>query len=170
MEIECLSLYKRPKDNFWTISENSEKYEMALKLKEKGNEILKSQGDSLKARNLYSSASKILSLNTKEEIRNLYCTSLLNSALCNLKISDSQAAKENCEEVLKYDSSSIKALYRLGKAELQLGEFENAKESFEKGLKLDSKNTEISKELQNLKDLKKKETEKEKNFYGKMFS
>lgn len=95
---------------------------------------------------------------------------LCNTAACQNKLSAHDAAIKSCEEALKLQPNNTKALYRCGKAHEGKGDKATAVKFLKLSLKHDDSNSKmVHAELSKLTKELKKESEKEKQIYQKMF-
>jgi len=94
---------------------------------------------------------------------------LNNCAMAKLKLGDEDSAKFDCNKVLEYDATNVKALFRRSQAELAMGEYSKCAESTARILELDPQNKEAEQLRRKAKDDEKKSKQKEKAMYSKMF-
>jgi len=93
----------------------------------------------------------------------------LNASLCLHKLKDYSGAVERGEAVLALDEKNVKALFRIGSAQLENGNFDAAKGAFKDALELDSGNKDVVKALGSLKKKIKAQKAKEKATFGGIF-
>ena len=93
----------------------------------------------------------------------------LNTAICQLKLSDLPAAIKACDSALELDASSVKGLLRRGQARRRMNELDEAKADLMAAAKLDPKSREVRAELEELKTKQSEQKAKDKNLYGGMF-
>merc|ERR1712232_210109 len=94
---------------------------------------------------------------------------LTNCAMAHLKLDDARSAIEHCNKALDFDASRVKALFRRGQARLSLREYADATADLQQVLEIDKDNKEATTLLQKCGAEEKKEKQKEKAMYGKMF-
>lgn len=146
-----------------------EKLEQATKLKEKGNEMFK-EGEYGAAGKEYLEAMQILWTTADElgkrlrggELKSeeavmlsriqvdldiLRVSLLLNQALIGLKLGDFPAVVTHCSQILSFQPTNVKALFRRGVARARLNKIDEAKEDLERAVTLDPTNVEARKEL-----------------------
>ena len=105
-------------------------------------------------------------------IRELKINHFCNLAMCHLKLGNLQKARLNCTKALAIDEKNVKALFRRGRCNAQLGALDEAKEDFEGVLRLDGSNKEAARELRALKaafaDHKRREAKKFAGMFEKL--
>ncbi|XP_071951832.1 peptidyl-prolyl cis-trans isomerase D-like [Antedon mediterranea] len=109
---------------------------------------------------------------TKEDREKLHLAYLplhLNIAACHLALKEYREAKEECEKALTIDADNAKGLFRRGRANQGLKEYDVAMKDFNAALKLQPSDKGIKSEIQRTKALQKAELDKEKQTYAKMF-
>uniref|UniRef100_A0A8C4XBR6 peptidylprolyl isomerase n=1 Tax=Erpetoichthys calabaricus TaxID=27687 RepID=A0A8C4XBR6_ERPCA len=151
-----------------------EKLELAVAAKQKGTQYFKA-GKYIQAVIQYQKIVPCLEIeeNHSEEhqasVKALVLSSLLNLAMCHLRLQEYSHAVEKCNKVIEVDNSNEKALYRRGKAWLQMNEFYLAKSDFERVLEINTENkaaqAQISICLQKIRE----HHEREKQTYANMF-
>ena len=77
---------------------------------------------------------------------------------------------EQCDKVLRKDSSNVKALYRKGVALGKTKEFDDAIQVLKKAVALDATNVASKRALRDVVQQKKTQQKQLKNTYGGMFS
>lgn len=87
-----------------------------------------------------------------------------------LKLQSYKEALEALDEVLKYQSKHLKALFIKGKILMHIGELAESIKYFTNALEIDDKNVDIKKELSRAQAKYKLEYAKEKEMYQKMIS
>jgi tetratricopeptide (TPR) repeat protein len=155
------------KDHFWDVTGGfEERYKEALKRKEEGN-VFYSQKNFRCANKKYKKALKFLEYDSdfkedeKQKAQQIKLVCYNNLAASKLKCQKWQKALEYATEAVKIDPNNVKALFRQGKALMELGEWEEAKKKFQSVLRIDPKNVTVITELHNLKD--KERQHKQKN-------
>jgi len=163
--------FEKAKDT-WSLSEE-EKVEYALSRKEVGGNLFK-QGRIEMALERYKKVIDLFSYvdnfkdETKEKATDLKKVCQLNKAACHLKLKQNQDAKKACEEVLKVDTSNVKALYRRAQAQLGLNEFSDCMSDIKRILEIDPQNKEARVLAKDAKAGQKKEDESAKGLFQKM--
>lgn len=94
---------------------------------------------------------------------------LNNCAMARLKQGEADSAKFDCTKVLSYDDKNVKALFRRAQAELALGNFAACVEDASRVIELDPSNAEAEKLKRKAVEDEKKQKQKEKAMYSKMF-
>eukprot|EP01096_Ripella_sp_DP13-Kostka_P000263 TRINITY_DN10334_c1_g1_i2.p1 TRINITY_DN10334_c1_g1~~TRINITY_DN10334_c1_g1_i2.p1 ORF type:complete len:370 (-),score=196.26 TRINITY_DN10334_c1_g1_i2:60-1127(-) len=103
-------------------------------------------------------------------IKTFKIANLLNAAACQLKLNLSQDAILNCTKVIAIDHNSVKAYFRRAQAKAALLDFEDALSDLNHVLTIEPGNAAALQEIKKVKLAIKKEEEKEKLVYKKMFS
>ena len=85
------------------------------------------------------------------QIKELKLTHFNNLAMCHLKKDNWQKAHTNCTKALELDPKNVKALFRRGKCNAQLGHLDEAKEDLDQVIQLQPDNKEAVRELRGLK-------------------
>jgi len=93
----------------------------------------------------------------------------LNASLCLHKLQDYSGAVERGEAVLGLDEKNVKALFRIGSAQLSTGNFEAAKGALMDALKLEPGNKDVVRTLGTLKKKIKDQKAKDKATFGGIF-
>jgi len=104
-----------------------------------------------------------------QDLTDLQKTVNLNMAAVHIKLQKYERAIEECTQVLTLDKNHAKALFRRGQAHLALNDYYKAKEDLEAADKLTPNNKPIKKELEKIIAWEKKEDERAKGMYQKMF-
>ena len=98
----------------------------------------------------------------------------LNLAQCWLKITDAanhlEQAIRCCDEVLLLDADNVKAIYRKSVALEAKGEYEQAKTALKRAVELAPDDSAVPKLMARVDAQLKRQAEKEKKMYSKMFS
>lgn len=108
-----------------------EKIEAANALKEKGTEFLKANKLALAA-NKYSAIANLLEHTNpvagemKDKVDAVLIAGWLNSALVNMKLSETAECIKNCDKVLEKNPTHVKALYRKAQALQQRKDLDEA--------------------------------------------
>ncbi|KAG0727109.1 Peptidyl-prolyl cis-trans isomerase FKBP4 [Chionoecetes opilio] len=110
-----------------------------------------------------------LSDEKKAESRCVLLAGQLNLAMTYIKLHDNPRARDHATKALEMDHDNVKAYFRRGQANLNMGEAEHAEKDFQVCLDLDQNNKAARHQLQ-MCGLKIKEDKmKEKQLYGGMF-
>jgi len=104
-----------------------------------------------------------------EEDKQLAVALLNNSAMANLKLGESDAAKFDCVKALEYDHKNVKAMFRKGQAELALGNFKECVEVCGRMLEEDPQNKDAEQLKLKAAHAVQKQKKNEKAMYSKMF-
>eukprot|EP00930_Biecheleria_cincta_P101272 TRINITY_DN92900_c0_g1_i1.p1 TRINITY_DN92900_c0_g1~~TRINITY_DN92900_c0_g1_i1.p1 ORF type:complete len:562 (+),score=168.81 TRINITY_DN92900_c0_g1_i1:242-1687(+) len=96
-------------------------YNAAMMLKNEGNAHIKNEKYS-DALTVYNKALDNIKVHSGDDVEQLRLSLLLNSAMCYLKQKDYRQTVDTCEQALKINSKSVKALFRRGLARLELGQ------------------------------------------------
>jgi len=94
----------------------------------------------------------------------------LNLAVSYLNIFEYKEALRFSNKAVELDANNTKGLFRRGKSYFHLNELEKAMEDFTKAISLDSSDLQVRQELTKVKEQLKNTKEKEKTFYGTMFT
>jgi len=170
-EVELLEFDKEK--GSWEMNAQ-EKFEVAQKKKEEGNQLF-SKNKYRRAIKKYEKATQLfeyeegLKDTEKETAKKLKLTCHLNTAACHLKMTNYKEALDACNKALKIEGSNMKALYRRGIANMEMLEFEYAKNDFERALDVEPNNPEVKKEMLKLKRKIQEQDKKDKKFYGSIF-
>ena len=105
----------------------------------------------------------------KQEVKKLKINCHLNIAACYLKIDKENEAVQECSAALKIEPNNIKALFRRGRARMEMRDWDNAEIDFNKALELDNENQEIKNELIRLDVKRKEQDKKDRSIFGGMF-
>nr|XP_053637343.1 AH receptor-interacting protein-like [Cherax quadricarinatus] len=163
---------------FWAMTE-SERLESIPVLKEQGNVFYK-EGNHEVAGKAYSEAlGRLEQLMLREKpgdeewlkLNEMKMPLLLNYSQCQLLQGEYYSVIEHCTTVLEKDPDNVKALYRRGRAYVEVFSPAEAQKDLEKAAKLDASVTPGCRKL--LSRLAKMESEKtlhDKNVYSKLFS
>ncbi|XP_046858787.1 peptidyl-prolyl cis-trans isomerase FKBP4-like [Xenia sp. Carnegie-2017] len=104
-----------------------------------------------------------------KEVSSLILAGHLNVALCYLKLAKYKECIESCDKALCRDKNNIKAIYRKGKAKLDMNYPDEASEMFEKVLRLEPNNKDAKIQLNIAKKMIAENRVKEKTIYANMF-
>lgn len=144
-------------------------------LKDSGNESFKN-GDYSDARKKYESGlEKLEKINQRDdgfetnETSELFQSLQLNLAMIYLKTQEWSKAIQATGQVLKKNSTNVKALYRRGLARLGFGMYEESKDDFKTVLKLDPNNIDAHRQMKVLRQKIQEDNEKNKSGFSKMF-
>ena len=155
---------------------------LVVKNKEEGTELFKGAVDNTQYRSACARYNKALthavkfhdiSPQQKEEVDGIKLSLHLNIAMCWLKITDAannlEQAIRACDEALGLDEKSVKALYRRATAREQKGMYDEAKADLKKVLELDPEDKSAPKLMTRVEAQIKRQKDKEKKVYGRMF-
>jgi len=92
-----------------------------------------------------------------------------NMAAAYLKEGNYTKAVNYCNKVLSLELNNVKALFRRGKAYLELNNLEKAQEDLKNAERVDPDDKSIQKELQALKKRQQEQDKKQQKFYSAMF-
>ena len=151
----------------WDLDEKERKI-IACGLKNDGNEQFKKKlfSDAVVS---YAEAIKHIENDNGSEIDELKFSLYLNSVLMNLKLKEFFPAVEAANKALEINPKSSKGLYRRGLSLCGLGEYEKALKDLHEAFTLEPENKEIENEITRVKEEMKKQKEKDKKVYAKMF-
>jgi len=90
---------------------------------------------------------------TDDQLRDLKSNLYANAAMAHLQLKNWGHVRDDSKKALEFNSSNIKAIYRLAKAYQMLQNWEDAGDAIEAGLKMDNQNTDL-KNLQRVLDAK----------------
>nr|XP_045623565.1 peptidyl-prolyl cis-trans isomerase FKBP4-like [Procambarus clarkii]XP_045623566.1 peptidyl-prolyl cis-trans isomerase FKBP4-like [Procambarus clarkii]XP_045623567.1 peptidyl-prolyl cis-trans isomerase FKBP4-like [Procambarus clarkii]XP_045623568.1 peptidyl-prolyl cis-trans isomerase FKBP4-like [Procambarus clarkii]XP_045623569.1 peptidyl-prolyl cis-trans isomerase FKBP4-like [Procambarus clarkii]XP_045623570.1 peptidyl-prolyl cis-trans isomerase FKBP4-like [Procambarus clarkii] len=105
----------------------------------------------------------------KAESHMLLLAGYLNLAMAYLKLNDNPRAREHSTKALEMDNKNVKAYFRRGQANLNMGEAELAQMDFQVCLDIDQTNKAAKQQLQRCAAQIKADKVKEKKIYGGMF-
>lgn len=105
-----------------------------------------------------------------DEWRRLLIASLLNLALCHLKMGAPAEAEEACTRALAFDAESIKARLRRGRARGEQGDSHGALADLEAARAIDPSNRSVARELRRLEARRRGERQREMQVAQAMFS
>mmetsp|Transcript_59138 Transcript_59138/g.175791 ORF Transcript_59138/g.175791 Transcript_59138/m.175791 type:complete len:487 (-) Transcript_59138:86-1546(-) len=172
-DVELLGFEEKPKEK-WEMSPE-EKVEYAKKLKEAGTQFFKKSSFYDAASKYEDAATYVFEDESEEPVpdddKPLYVACLSNAAMCYIKQGEWSDAIKACDKVLAVDGeeNNIKALYRRGLAEINLGEFKEAKVDLMKAYGIDNANKDVRKALKQLKAKIAESKKKEKAAFGGLF-
>ena len=171
-EVEMLR-FEKAKDS-WELSP-VEKIEQSEIMKNKGTHYYKKENYK-KAMQFYQKVKKYLEYDTdleeenKEKRNTIKLATHLNIAMCQIKLGDYTAAREECDNALELDVNNVKAYFRRATCYFSVHDYESAKDDYEKVLTFEPGNKAAKNRVlicyQKLKQFK----EKEKHIYAGMFN
>ncbi|CAG9311997.1 unnamed protein product [Blepharisma stoltei] len=176
-EVELIG--KSKNKNPFSDSNLRERLEIAKKLKEIGNEKVKSSEFKKAIDECYNPAISFMidfpidedeSPDLLQEQKLLKIQLFSNSAICYTKLQDWVKTKEYSEKALQLDPTNIKVIYRKALANFQLNYLEDSLNDCTNGLKLDFNNSEFLHLQANINQRLRKSVGKEKEICKKMFS
>merc|ERR1712217_603435 len=121
-----------------------------------------------KVTSLFSYLDSIKDEDKKTKAKELKNVCELNCAACSLKFKDFANVRESCNKVLKEDSRNVKALYRLGQANLGEKNFGDCISNLKKLVEVDPQNKDVRTLMKEAKAGQKEEDKKSKGMFAKM--
>lgn len=177
MELVSVELPGSYEKQYWEMSEE-ERLQSVPQLQEEGNALYKA-GQHARARDKYREAiGRLENLMLREKPNDTEWLAfnaqkmplLLNFTQCQLIEGEYYGAVEHCSTVLEHQPDNVKALFRRGKAYVELCEGDSARQDLERCCKLDpSTATSCRKLLAKLAATEKKHHDRDKKVYGKLF-
>jgi FK506-binding protein 4/5 len=167
-----LTDFEKAKDT-WNMSEE-EKLAFGSQRKDVGGALFKAGRWRLalerykKVINLFSYLDSIKDEDNKSKAKELKKACELNSAACNLKFKEFAEARKNCDNVLKEDSSNVKALFRRAQSRLGDKNFMECMADLKKVVELDPQNREARTLMKEAQAGQKEEDKKSKGLFAKM--
>ena len=89
--------------------------------------------------------------------------------MCANKMEDWKMTKENCNKALEIDKDNVKAMFRRATALEKTKQYEDALKDLDAAAKVAPEDKNVVKAVARVKKLQKKQEDKEKKMYGKMF-
>jgi tetratricopeptide (TPR) repeat protein len=86
----------------------------------------------------------------EEAIRKVQLASRKNLSLCCLKLGRLQGCIEQCRLVLEVEPNNVKVVYRIGKAYLELRQFDSAEHYLRRAFYLDPQEKEVMRSLEEI--------------------
>lgn len=112
-----------------------------------------------------------LSKEDEEEVKNLKVTLYCNLASCYIKLENWEQVQRNCDDALKLEPRSVKALFRRASYYEQRKDWENALNDYRQCAEInDSEDKLVTKGMDRVKKEIAKMKDKEKKMWGKAFS
>lgn len=151
-----------------------EKIDQAMVRKDQGNAYFKC-GDFDRARKKYKRALEFVEYDhgltdeEKEKSKQIKIPVYNNLAQVCLNIGDFKEAIAQCNKCLEIDSHNLKSLFRRGRAQSALDNWDEATSDFNLVLQLDPTNTDASRELHLVREKVKALRAKERALFGNMF-
>jgi peptidylprolyl isomerase len=161
-EVELLDFYDKPKEIFEMTPE--EKIDHMIKFKNEAKELFELK-DYQNSYNLFKKSLDYLCDEKHEEKINL----LINLSICSARLNDWIKSIEHADLAVIEDEKNIKALYRLAISLYKTNQFDYCIPICKEILLLDEDNAQAQCLLRNSMLQKKKEYNKEKALYSKMF-
>jgi len=160
--VELLDFYDKPKEIFEMRPD--EKIEHMIKFKNEAKELFE-LNDYQNSYNLFTKSLEHLCDEKHEE----KITLLINLSICSARLNDWNKSIEHADSAVNEDNTNIKALYRLSLALYKTNLFDYCIPICKEILTLDENNAQAQCLLRNSMLQKKKEYNKEKALYSKMF-
>jgi FK506-binding protein 4/5 len=164
--------FEKAKDT-WDMSED-EKIEFATARKDVGSALFKSArwrmalGRYKKIIDLFNYLDGIKDEAKKAKAKELKKLCELNSAACNLKLQEFSDAQKNCDNVLKEETSNVKALFRRAQAHLGNKNYVVSMADLKKLVEIDPQNREARALMKEAQAGQKEEDKKSKGLFAKM--
>mmetsp|Transcript_119709 Transcript_119709/g.186958 ORF Transcript_119709/g.186958 Transcript_119709/m.186958 type:complete len:590 (+) Transcript_119709:48-1817(+) len=164
--------FEKAKDT-WDMSED-EKIEFATARKDVGSALFKSArwrmalGRYKKIIDLFNYLDGIKDEAKKAKAKELKKLCELNSAACNLKLQEFSDAQKNCDNVLKEETSNVKALFRRAQAHLGNKNYVVSMADLKKLIEIDPQNREARALMKEAQAGQKEEDKKSKGLFAKM--
>ena len=175
LRVESPGSYKQ---DAWAMTDK-EKLELVPKLKEEGNHLYRSGNSRQAAEKYHEAISYLEQLSIKEkpqcdewnELQKKKVPLLLNYAQCKLLMKEYAEVIRHTSQVLEFDPSNVKALFRRGKSHSASWDQEEAERDFKRVIELDpSLRKAVEKELKGLHErVQEKEREEKERLKGKLF-
>lgn len=163
-EIELIDFkHEEPYD----IDDIDEKIKKSEERRLKGNNLFK-EGKYKRAIKTYKRAIKFVEYlhdatdDQKNKSEEMKVACQLNQTQCYIKMKEFKKAKEIVDKVLEKDGSNLKALYRRGVIQSELGEWKDSLKDFNKCLEIDSENVDVKREMERLKRKMKAQDERDR--------
>lgn len=172
-EVELLGFQEKEKEKYEMTPE--EKIQKAKKLKSEGTELFKQKSYAEAASKYEEGADYAHDDDEGEHVpdddKELYTSCWSNAAMCYIKTKDWADAIRCCNQVLSIDGEdkNIKALYRKGLSNLNIGNLADSKKDLMAAYNVDNKNKDVRKALTKLKEAMAEIKKKEKSAFGGMF-
>ncbi|KAJ3207313.1 hypothetical protein HDU67_007541 [Dinochytrium kinnereticum] len=112
---------------------------------------------------------KDLEESVKNDIKMTVNTCHSNMAACHLKAGNWEKAIRACDKALEKTPDNAKALFRRGKANLELKNLDRAESDFKKALEIEPKDAGIRAEIQRIKAIRQEYDQKQKKEWAGMF-
>mmetsp|Transcript_17673 Transcript_17673/g.29056 ORF Transcript_17673/g.29056 Transcript_17673/m.29056 type:complete len:177 (-) Transcript_17673:1105-1635(-) len=141
-------------------SKLDEKISTAYALKDEGNKLFQSQDTTGALQAYHEMFMYIHGLQPqtdvqRSQIQNLKLLHFINVAACHLKLSNWEKAESYCTKALKVDEDNVKALFRRGRARIELADFEDAERDLKRVVELDPEGAKTAlAEIQRLRSLR----------------
>mmetsp|Transcript_106796 Transcript_106796/g.168741 ORF Transcript_106796/g.168741 Transcript_106796/m.168741 type:complete len:593 (+) Transcript_106796:54-1832(+) len=164
--------FTKAKDT-WDMTED-EKIEFATARKDVGGALFKAArwrmalGRYKKIIDLFNYLDGIKDEDKKAKAKELKKLCELNSAACNLKLKEFSDAQKNCDNVLKEETSNVKALFRRAQAHLGNKNYVVSMADLKKLIEIDPQNREARALMKEAQAGQKEEDKKSKGLFAKM--
>jgi len=171
-DLEVVDFENQPES--WTLNSVDEKIAAAVARKEAANAKFKEKRYA-KAQRMYKAAMGYISYgewaDKEEEVNQLKVTLHLNQAASMMaqKRFDMKEARKAVDEALKIAPNNVKALFRSSKLHSTNGAYPEALSALQKALDAEPENAAIKKEMVRVKAMQKKQDQKDKAMYARMF-
>jgi len=171
-EVELLDLVKEKEP--WEMS-NAEKFEFSITRREEGNAFFKA-GQFRRAAKRYKSALECVKsdhsfdADEKKKGKDQQLLCLLNQAACAVKLGQWKEAVEHTTKALELDSSNPKALFRRAQAHIARGDLDLAQRDLNQALEKQPSDKEVRALLSHCLQEQKKQDQKDKAIFSKMFA
>jgi len=171
-DVEVVEFENQPES--WTLQGVDEKLAAALARKEAANGKF-SQKRFAKAQRMYKAAQMYVSHGEwgekEKEVQQLKTTLHVNKVACMMAQPgfDQKEARKEIKEALDISPSHVKALFRSAKLYTIAGAYPEAIAELQKALDEDAENASLKKELARVRALQKKQDQKDKAMYARMF-
>jgi len=151
--------------------EGTDMHKAAGEIKGLGNEAFKA-GEYKKAVDKYEKALRYIDQGGfagEDHVKEATLSCHLNCAMCFLKLNNPDSCRKKCNDALGLDEANVKALFRRGCANLQLGDADKAEADLKSAEAKAPEDAAIKKELLKVAAYRKQQAGKEKALAKKMF-
>lgn len=171
-DVEVVEFENPPES--WTLKGVEEKIAAAKARKDAANAKFAAKRYA-KAQRMYKAALSYVAYGEwgeqEKEVNDLKATLHLNQVACMMQQPgfDKKEARKTVKEALDISPSNVKALFRSAKLYSLAGAYPEALSELQKALSVDAENAAIKKEISRVKVLQKKQDQKDKAMYARMF-